>query len=100
LRRFHEGRKAACNYNFTQGAELLKPPLCLPPPHRAFSALHKQTREEDQPVFVHVIAIDIPPEIFASLKEAGATLMGASGEKHLQSQLDFILETQILVEAP
>lgn len=69
-------------------------------PVSALTALQKQTRGQDQPVFVHVIALDISPDVFASLQKAGATLIGASDEKQLQSQLDFILETQILVEAP
>jgi von Willebrand factor type A domain len=69
-------------------------------PLAALATLQKQSRGQDQPVFVHVIALDISPEVFASLQKAGATLIGAADEKQLQSQLDFILETQILVEAP
>ncbi|HEY9250342.1 MAG TPA: hypothetical protein VIO38_14480, partial [Rariglobus sp.] len=65
-------------------------------PLAALTALQRQ----NQPVFVHVIALDIPPSVFASLQKAGATLIGAADEKQLQSQLDFILENQILVEAP
>lgn len=69
-------------------------------PLAALTALQKQSQGQDQPVFVHVLALDIPPAVFASLQKAGATLIGAADEKQLQSQLDFILETQILVEAP
>ncbi|TSJ76839.1 vWA domain-containing protein [Rariglobus hedericola] len=69
-------------------------------PLAALKALEKQTNGQDQPIFVHIIALDIPPEVFASLQKAGATLIGAADEKQLQSQLDFILENQILVEAP
>jgi hypothetical protein len=46
-----------------------------------------------------MLALDIPPKVFASLQKAGATVIGAADEKQLQSQLDFILENQILVEA-
>jgi hypothetical protein len=67
-------------------------------PLAAINALQAQT--QDQPVFVHILALDIPPAVFASLQKAGATLIGATDEKQLQTQLDFILETQILVEAP
>lgn len=67
-------------------------------PLAALTALRNQAR--DQPLFVHVLALDISPSVFASLQKAGATLIGAADEKQLQSQLDFILETQILVEAP
>lgn len=69
-------------------------------PLAALTALQKQTQGKDQPVFVHMLALDIPPAVFASLQKAGATLIGAADEKQLQSQLDFILENQILVEAP
>ena len=69
-------------------------------PLAALKALDKQGQGQNQPVFVHVIALDIPPAVFSSLQKAGATLIGAADEKQLQSQLDFILENQILVEAP
>lgn len=69
-------------------------------PLAALNALQKQSQGQDQTVFVHILALDIPPAVFASLQKAGATLIGAADEKQLQSQLDFILETQILVEAP
>ena len=69
-------------------------------PLAALTALQKQTQTQNQTVFVHILALDIPPAVFASLQKAGATLIGAADEKQLQSQLDFILETQILVEAP
>jgi hypothetical protein len=69
-------------------------------PLSALMALQKQSQGQDQPVFVHILALDIPPAVFASLRKAGATLIGAADEKQLQSQLDFILENQILVEAP
>jgi hypothetical protein len=69
-------------------------------PLSALTALQKQTQDQDQPVFVHILALDIPPAVFTSLQKAGATLIGAADEKQLQSQLDFILENQILVEAP
>ncbi len=69
-------------------------------PIAALTSLQKQSQGQDQTIFVHVLALDISPSVFASLQKAGATLIGASDEKQLQSQLDFILETQILVEAP
>jgi Mg-chelatase subunit ChlD len=69
-------------------------------PLAALTALQAQNQRQDQPIFVHVLALDIPPAVFSSLQKAGATLIGASDEKQLQSQLDFIFETQILVEAP
>jgi hypothetical protein len=68
-------------------------------PLNALTALQKQNQGQDQAIFVHMLALDIPPKVFASLQKAGATVIGAADEKQLQSQLDFILENQILVEA-
>ncbi|MET0262902.1 MAG: VWA domain-containing protein [Rariglobus sp.] len=69
-------------------------------PHAAVKALQKPEPSHPTPVFVHVLALDISPSVFSALQKAGATLVGAADEKQLQSQLDFILENQILVEAP
>lgn len=70
------------------------------PPEAVLDALFKQSMQTGRPVFVHVLALDIPPRVFTSLRDAGANLVGAADEKQLQTQLDFILENQILVEAP
>lgn len=69
-------------------------------PVDALVAIQKRGLASGQPVFVHVLALDIPPRVFASLRDAGATLVGAADEAQLQAQLDFMLENQILVEAP
>jgi hypothetical protein len=69
-------------------------------PQRALEFLQGQAEKKQTPLFVHVIALGIKPSVFIALQERGATLIGASDEKQLQTQLDFILENQILLEAP
>jgi hypothetical protein len=69
-------------------------------PQHALQALQRHAEQTQTSFFVHVIAIDIKPEVFRALQKQGATLIGAADEKQLQTQLDFILENQILLEAP
>jgi hypothetical protein len=69
-------------------------------PEDALDLLQRESEKKQTPLFVHVIALGIKPSVFAALKKRGATLIGASDEKQLQTQLDFILENQILLEAP
>ncbi len=69
-------------------------------PEDALDLLRNQSEKQQTPFFVHVIALGIKPSVFKALKDRGATLIGASDEKQLQTQLDFILENQILLEAP
>ncbi len=69
-------------------------------PENVLDLLRADSEKNQTPLFVHVIALGIKPSIFKALKERGATLIGASDEKQLQTQLDFILENQILLEAP
>jgi hypothetical protein len=69
-------------------------------PEDALDLLQRESEKKQTPLFVHVIALGIKPSVFVALKERGASLIGASDEKQLQTQLDFILENQILLEAP
>ena len=69
-------------------------------PEDALDLLQRESEKKQPPLFVHVIALGLKPSVFAALKKRGATLIGASDEKQLQTQLDFILENQILLEAP
>jgi len=47
---------------------------------------------------VHFIAFDVDAKVFASVKKQGATVVSASDEKQLNSQLEFILQKKILLE--
>ena len=62
--------------------------------------VNQRARKNDAPVFVHFIAFDVDGKIFSALKTYGATVASAADEKELNSQLDFILQNQILLEKP
>lgn len=69
-------------------------------PESALAQLNRAAEKKQTPLFTHIIALDIAPATFATLKQQGATLIGAADEAQLNSQFDFILEEKILVEAP
>jgi hypothetical protein len=69
-------------------------------PESALASLNRAAEKKQTPLFTHIIAFDIAPATFATLKQQGATLIGAANETQLNSQFDFILEEKILVEAP
>jgi hypothetical protein len=69
-------------------------------PEATLAAIQQAATKKEKAVFTHIIALDIPPRVFASLQEQGATLIGAANEAQLNAQFDFILEEKILVEAP
>ena len=69
-------------------------------PEDALRMLNEVSDRKQTPVFTHIIALDIKPDVFAALKKQGATLIGAADEAQLNAQFDFILEEKILVEAP
>jgi hypothetical protein len=48
---------------------------------------------------IHFIAFDVDASVFASVKKLGATVVAAADERQLNSQLDFIMEQKILLEA-
>jgi hypothetical protein len=71
-----------------------------PTPEKVLAQIAEACTRKEVPIFTHVIALDIKPEVFSALKRMGATLIGAIDETQLNSQFDFILEEKILVEAP
>ncbi len=71
-----------------------------PAPEKVLAQISEAGFRKQTPIFVHIIALNLKPEVFATLKMQGATLIGALDEAQLNSQFDFILEEKILVEAP
>ena len=69
-------------------------------PETALAQINEASSRKQTSVFAHIIALDIKPAVFAALKQQGATLIGATNEAQLNIQFDFILEHNILVEAP
>jgi hypothetical protein len=49
-------------------------------------------------VSVHFVAFDVDAKVFDGVKKLGATVVGASDEKQLDTRLDDILQRKILLE--
>jgi hypothetical protein len=60
--------------------------------------LKHQAEEKGASLSVHFVAFDVDARQFAPLKRLGANVVGASDEKQLNSQLQFILQQKILLE--
>lgn len=68
-------------------------------PVRVLARLGKDAERKGANVFVHFVAFDVDANAFDGVKKLGATVVGAADEKQLNSQLEFILEEKILLEA-
>jgi len=71
-----------------------------PTPAAVMPELNRKAERNQSAVFVHFIAFDVDAKVFDPVKKLGATVAGATDETQLNSQLDFILQNQILLEKP
>jgi len=69
-----------------------------PTPRVVLPRLQRQAEQAGTALSVHFVAFDVDARQFAPLKSLGATVVGASDEKQLNSQLQFILQKKILLE--
>ena len=69
-----------------------------PPPSAVLPRLKQQAAQKQTSLSVHFVAFDVDAKVFDSVKKQGATVAGASNEKQLNTQLQFILQKQILLE--
>ncbi len=69
-----------------------------PTPASVFPGLKKQAEAKQTGLSVHFVAFDVDAKVFSGVKKLGATVVGASDEKQLNEQLEFILEKKILLE--
>ena len=69
-----------------------------PTPQAVLPRLQEQAAQRNASFSVHFVAFDTDARQFAPLKKLGATVVGASDEKQLNSQLQFILAQKILLE--
>ena len=60
--------------------------------------LLKDASRKQAIVGVHFVAFDVDAKVFEGVKKQGATVVGASNEAQLNTQLEFILEKKILLE--
>jgi hypothetical protein len=70
-----------------------------PDPVSAIPKVTKDAERSGTAVLYHFVAFDIKASVFNGVKQLGATVVGAADEKELNSQLEFILEEKILLEA-
>ena len=77
----------------TDGINTVGPDPAAVLPRLSQSAEQKQNR-----LSVHFVAFDVNAKVFDGVKKAGATVVGASDESQLNSQLEFILQKKILLE--
>jgi hypothetical protein len=71
-----------------------------PEPAAVMPAINRAGEKKQNPVFVHFIAFDVDAKVFNGVKKQGASVASAADETQLNSQLDFILQNQILLEKP
>ena len=69
-----------------------------PAPAEVMPRLKQQAQEKQATVSVHFVAFDVDAKVFAQVKKLGATVVGASDEKQLNTQLEYILQRKILLE--
>ena len=69
-----------------------------PTPADVMPKLKQQASEKQMTVSVHFVAFDVDAKVFDSVKKLGATVVGASDEKQLNTQLEYILQRKILLE--
>jgi len=69
-----------------------------PDPASLLAKLQKEADQKQTKVSVHFVAFDVDAKVFDGVKKLGATVVGASNESQLNTQLEFILEKKILLE--
>jgi hypothetical protein len=69
-----------------------------PDPVRTIPKLLQDAQAKNAAVNFHFIAFDVNANVFAGVKKLGATVVGATDEKQLTSQLEFIMSKKILLE--
>ena len=69
-----------------------------PTPAEVMPRLMRQAQAKQATVSVHFVAFDVAAKVFDPVKKLGATVVGASDEKQLNTQLEYILQRKILLE--
>ena len=69
-----------------------------PSPDDILPKLQQEAGQKQTSVAVHFVAFDVDAKVFEGAKKLGATVVSASNENQLNTQLEFILEKKILLE--
>ena len=69
-----------------------------PKPEEVVPGIKLEARKKNGEVSFHFVAFDVDAKVFDPVKKLGATVLGASNEQQLRSQLEFIFVKKILLE--
>ena len=69
-----------------------------PSPAVTLPKLQREAGQKQTGLSVHFVAFDVDAKVFDGVKKLGATVVGASNESQLNTQLEFILGKKILLE--
>jgi len=69
-----------------------------PDPKTTLPGIQHEAERKQAAVSFHFVAFDVNAAEFSAVKKLGATVVAASDEKQLDSQLQFIVEKKILLE--
>jgi len=69
-----------------------------PTPAAILAKLQQEAQKNGTSLAVHFVAFDVDAKVFEGVKKLGATVVEASNESQLNTQLEFILEKKILLE--
>lgn len=69
-----------------------------PDPAKVMPRIKEEAAAKGTAISTHFVAFDVDAKVFDPVKRLGATVVGASDEKQLNTQLEFIFEKKILLE--
>ena len=69
-----------------------------PTPSNVLPIIQRQAQEKHATLGVHFVAFDVNAKVFEPVNKLGATIVSASDEKQLNTQLEFLLQRKILLE--
>lgn len=69
-----------------------------PNPAAVLAKLQQEAGQTQTSLSVHFVAFDVDAKVFEGVKKLGATVVAASNESQLNTQLEYILEKKILLE--
>ncbi len=69
-----------------------------PDPANTLPKLQQEAAQKQTGLSVHFVAFDVDAKVFNGVRKLGATVVSASNESQLNTQLEYILEKKILLE--
>jgi Mg-chelatase subunit ChlD len=69
-----------------------------PKPEEVMPGILRAAAQGGGKISLHFVAFDVDAKVFAPVKRMGATVLGASDQAQLNTQLEYIFEKKILLE--